>query len=256
MRGSDLVRAFLDVVYPPRCAVCGRLDRSGLCVACIGQFQRVGTPACVRCGDAPDKPSWTRAVCPACRGGRAFSHARGVFAYGGAARTAVHALKFGGRRSLGELLGLLVAEVLDEARQGGPHDPAGLAPLTRVSLVCAVPLHRSREAARGFNQAVLIAEPIAAAIGRPFDSRLLRRVRETRPQPGLSPAERRANLERAFAAVPGRNHLAGQCVLLVDDLMTTGATADACAGALRAAGAYDVRVLTLCRASSDAGSDT
>jgi predicted amidophosphoribosyltransferase len=126
-----------------------------------------------------------------------------------------------------------------------PLSPMADIPFGQVDLVCVVPLWPARERERGFNQVADLAAPVADAIGRPLDAGLLHRTRETRPQPGLGPAERRANVDGAFRAVPGRHPVRRARMLLVDDLITTGATVAACATALRAAGAARVWAVAL-----------
>jgi ComF family protein len=153
-------------------------------------------------------------------------------------REAIHALKFGGRPVLATPLGRLLAEAGARALPAPPADWAdGLVP---------VPLHPARLAERGFNQAELLAAPCAARWRVPVLSRALVRRRPTLPQTDLDPAARRANVRDAFR-VPRPAAVEGRRVLLVDDVLTTGATVGAAARALRAAGAAAVGVLTLAR---------
>ncbi|MBI4700233.1 MAG: ComF family protein [Deltaproteobacteria bacterium] len=155
-------------------------------------------------------------------------------AYGGPLRDALRRLKYGGRPDLGRLMGELA---LRAAR--------GLA--QRPDVAVPVPLHRRRLAERGFNQAALIAGRVAADLGVPLRSRALLRTADTPPQAGLSRAARRANVRGAFV-VSRPDQVRGRLVLLVDDIVTTGATLDACAAVLRASGARDVLGLTVAQA--------
>jgi ComF family protein len=153
-------------------------------------------------------------------------------------RAAIHALKYGGRPVLAAPLGQLLAEEGAEAVPVALRDWAdGVLP---------VPLHPARRAERGFNQAELLAAPCAARWGVRMLPRALVRARPTLPQADLDAAARRANVRDAFrVSRPGE--VRGRRVLLVDDVLTTGATVGAAAGALLAAGAAAVGVLTLAR---------
>jgi ComF family protein len=171
--------------------------------------------------------------CALCRFGlRGFDAAYSYGAYEGALRELVHLLKYGRIRPLAAPLGdwLVSAIPLEQ----------------RFDLVAPVPLHWRRRLQRGFNQAALLAAPVARRYGVPV-TRLLRRRRATSTQAGLSHAGRRNNVAGAFAVRRGRD-VRGSRVLLVDDVFTTGATAGACAAVLKRAGAAYVAVLTLARA--------
>jgi ComF family protein len=120
-------------------------------------------------------------------------------------------------------------------------------PFTDDALLVPVPLHTSRLRTRGFNQALLLARALGRSRGLPVASRALARIRATTAQPGLSAADRRRNLRGAFV-VRQPDAVRDRAVVLVDDVLTTGATADACARALRAAGAATVDVFTVGRA--------
>jgi ComF family protein len=165
-----------------------------------------------------------------------------VATYEGAVRAGIHALKYHGRTAVGVPLGALLAEA------GGARLPA--APLALLDAIVPVPLHPARQAERGFNQAELLARACGRRWGLPVWPRALRRVRPTRPQTELDGAARRANVRGAFA-VSWSAPVAGRRLLLVDDVLTTGATLGAAATALRAAGATLVGALVLARASGE-----
>ena len=149
-------------------------------------------------------------------------------------REAVHAFKFGGKRALALPLGDLLAET------------RALLPIDAVDLLVPVPLHRRRERERGFNQSRLLARRVACAWGVPLRADVLARAAATLPQTDLGAAERRANVRGAFA-LRRPDAVAGRHVVLVDDIMTTGATAGACAALLQEAGAATVGVVTVAR---------
>lgn len=179
-------------------------------------------------------PAVPGTVCAACRVDPPdFDLARSIFTYEDPLREAVHALKFRGRRTAADPLGMLLADLAP------PQMTAG------VGAVVPVPLHPGRMATRGFNQAELLARPLAARLGVPCLPRALVRLRQESPQAELDADARRRNVADAFA--PGHPAVAGT-VLLVDDVFSTGSTADACARVLRAHGASRVVVLTLARA--------
>ncbi len=233
--------AALDLVFPALCPVCeaslaeGRRDP--LCGACWAAMPRLAPPWCERCGlpfrALTPMPPAAPAPCGPCRADPpAWDWARSGAEYEGVVRDAIHAFKFEGKRALARPLAALVLE------QAGGWPAADLAALVPV------PLARARERARGFNQAALLAERLAAGLRLPVRPRWLTRARATAPQSDLGAAERHANVRGAFAAAPA---VAGRHVIVVDDVLTTGATVAECARALRAAGAVRVGVLTVAR---------
>lgn len=156
-----------------------------------------------------------------------------AFSYGGALATAITSLKYGGRVDRARPLSHLLLRAIDPFRDLPPV------------VVIPVPLHRARLALRGYNHAALLAAPVARSLGARFAPRALVRTRDTPAQASLGRDARLRNVERAFVARPGARPCTGDRVLLVDDVRTTGATLDACASALRAAGAAEVMTLVL-----------
>ncbi|MBI3665063.1 MAG: ComF family protein [Acidobacteria bacterium] len=173
-------------------------------------------------------------LCGECRvGPTEFNWARGYGEYDGVLRHLIHLLKYAGMRPLARPLAERLASLLAQA---GP-----------VDLIVPVPLHRRRRWSRGFNQAELLAEALGRLSGLPVETSVLRRYRPTLSQTGLTREQRRQNVKGAFrAGHPGR--IAGKNVALVDDVITTGATVDACAAVLKRAGAAGVVVLAIARA--------
>lgn len=232
--------AVLAALLAPVCAACAaplpQPTRGAVCEACWSAVGRLSPPWCDACGDP--LPSWrvhalAGGRCPRCRrAARAVDRARALGPYDGALRAIIHALKYDGRRSVAPRL----------AAQMAAHAPEILA---GADAIVPVPLHRARERQRGFNQ----ADDLARGLGLPVARALVRR-RATRPQVELPAARRHGNVRDAFACARGRRAgraVAGRVVVLVDDVATTGATLEACARALKAAGAREVRALTAAR---------
>ena len=233
--------AALDLVFPAICPVCASALAAGrrdpLCGTCWETMPRLSPPWCERCGLAfatfgPLAES-TRRECHACSTEPpAFAWARAAVDYDGAAREALQAFKFGGRRLLARPLAALVAETPEAARA------------MRADALVPVPLAPARERDRGFNQAAVLAERLAGHFGVAVRASWLARTRMTAPQTELSAPERRANVRGAFAATRA---VRGRMVVIVDDVFTTGATVSECARALVEAGAQEVGVLTIAR---------
>jgi ComF family protein len=224
-----MLETLLDLLYPPRCAACAtRTAVRGadpFCDLCANGIDPVPS-GCTRCGLPGPDP-----VCGACMlHPPAFDALRAGGLFGGPLADAIHALKYGNRPAVARSLGRWLA-----SRHALPEGAA----------ILSVPLGRRRRLARGYDQAALLAEHVARATRRPRLHRVLRRTRETPPQVGKTRNQRMRNVEGAFAATAA---VAGKDLVLVDDVVTTGATADACARALKRSGARSVWVLAAARA--------
>ncbi len=233
--GERLIDPLLAAVYPTRCLACrawlAHPTRGPLCLACWQRLPQHVTPLCA-CGG----PRGAATSCGRCRRGlEPIARGASLGPLDGTLRVLVHALKYHGRRRVAERLAeLLLAR----------DDAAEL--LSADCLLLPVPLHPRRQRERGFNQAELLAGALARRCGRPLLAGALVRRKDTPSQTGLSATARRANMAGAFA-VRRRAAVQARCIVLVDDVATTGATARACALALRAAGAGEVRLLTAAR---------
>jgi predicted amidophosphoribosyltransferase len=230
----------LDALLPPHCLTCeSTVERQGtLCGTCFRELHLLTPPFCRACG-VPflhAGQGGAEGLCPTCRAHPpAFDTARAALHYDEGAKRLLLPFKHADRT---ELAVPLVARM---AR-------AGAALLARADLLTPVPLHWRRLLARRYNQAALLGRQLASGAGRPFLPDLLRRTRPTPPLDHRGAAERAAVLEGAFAVSPGAQaRIVGKRVLLVDDVMTSGATAEACARALLAAGATGVDVLAAAR---------
>ena len=225
---STISRVALDLAFPASCALC---DAGGalLCDACAAALPRADGSRCTRCW----MPVRGASVCQHCIDvPPAFASIRAACVMDAGARRLAHELKYDGMTSLAEPMALLMGTLAD----------------TRdVDLVVPVPLHARRERSRGYNQAHELARRLADTLHIECDGRAMRRTRDTEPlAKTMHRDERRAIVAAAFAA--RRERVEGRRVLLVDDVVTTGATLDACASALLDAGAIEVRCLTWARA--------
>ncbi|MGH9309230.1 MAG: ComF family protein [Vicinamibacterales bacterium] len=237
-RASD---ALLCVIFAPCCAACRNpLEApamSAVCDACWNAIRPPAPPFCRVCGDA--LVSWRTPHrdgerCPQCRlARRSIACGRALGHYDGALRDILHAFKYEGRRSIGKQLSALMR------RQGQ-------AVLAGADVVVPVPLHWRRRWRRGFNQ----SDELASGLGLPVLP-ALRRRRHTSSQADLPAHARQANVRNAFRVRRGTGaRVRGACVVLVDDVSTTGATLEACAEALVRAGAREVRTLTAARVAT------
>jgi ComF family protein len=224
--------AALDLLFPPRCVVC-RCVGQELCDDCLADFHPIGDSFCSICGE----PQRTSCICRRCSiNPPAYKYVRSAYLFEAGVRKAVHALKYSGRRGLAVPLAAAMAQKL-------PEPPPTVA-------LCPVPLYPARRVQRGYNQARLLAVELArcwSLVCLPAEA--LQRIRSTSSQVGLDYVARRANVSDAFAAEPVL--VSGRSLLLVDDVCTTGATMNACAEVLLAAGVASVAGVTLARASSN-----
>lgn len=231
-------RGLLDLVLPPRCLGCGGLvaDPGTLCAACWQGLAFLGPPHCDCCGLPFAHEPGGAGRCGACLADPpAFDRARAVLRYDDASKGLVLAFKHADRTDAAPAFARWMAR-------------AGQALLAECDLIAAVPLHWRRLFRRRYNQAALLALALGRLGGKPVAPDLLRRRRDTPPQGHLSRGARQRNVAGAFALSPAwQGRLAGKRVLLVDDVMTTGATLDAAAQVLTRAGAAGVDALTLAR---------
>lgn len=234
----------LDVLYPTSCAVCQTTLTHGrtLCDACDADLPRIVDPFCGRCGEAFDGKIEGAFTCPNCSQLRfAFSFARPAMLRDDRTLEMIHRLKYGREIHLAGDLGRLAAEAFSDERLGRV--------LEEKWPLIPVPLHRSRQRWRHFNQAEEIGRSLSARTGLPL-LHGLRRIRSTETQTRLTRAQRLANLKGAFVPTrPCQQWVEGAPAgaLLVDDVLTTGSTVDECARTLRQVGFREIVVVTVMR---------
>ncbi|WP_425299917.1 ComF family protein [Roseibium sediminis] len=233
-------RVVLDILLPPRCAACPQeiAEDAGLCPACWATMPFIEHPVCHRFGTPFTHEIGVAALSPrAIAEPPEFDRCRSACLYQGPAKDLVHALKFSRRRELADPMGRWMAR-------------AGRELLGEAALLVPVPLHRVRLIKRQFNQSADLARAIARHGGGEYQPEVLRRVKNTRPQVGLTAKQRQKNIRGAFVVPPEqRGLIAGRRVVLVDDVFTTGSTVEACARVLLRQGAVCVDVLTFAVAS-------
>lgn len=234
----------LDAVYPARCLTCGAIVDGdfGLCGPCWRDTAFIGGTVCDGCGvplpgdDTEDVPH-----CDAClQAPRPWKHGRAAMLYTDTGRKLVLALKHGDRQEIARPAGLWLSQAAADV-------------VTQNTLIAPVPLHWQRLIKRRYNQSALLARALSHQVDRPWCPDLLQRFRRTRSLDGLGRVEREEVVSNAIRVHPRRRHrLIGRPVLIVDDVMTSGATLAACANACLDAGSGTVCVVTLARVAKDA----
>ncbi|MFD1511648.1 double zinc ribbon domain-containing protein [Lacimonas salitolerans] len=233
------LQTLIRMVYPPRCLSCGEMVDSdfGLCGPCWRDTPFIGGVSCDLCGaPLPGGDPGEVAHCDDClKIARPWDHGRAALVYDGNGRRLVLALKHGDRHEIAQPAARWMAQAARDLLKPG-------------TIVAPVPLHWSRFLRRRFNQSALLAQALARQTGLACCPDLLRRARKTESLDGKSRDQRFATLSEAITAHPKRTNLiANRPVLLVDDVMTSGATLAACADACHTAGASQVCVIVLAR---------
>jgi ComF family protein len=238
IRGT--VRRAVDIVLPPRCLGCGALvgEPGAVCPSCWSGIDFITAPMCHCCGLPFDYDEGPGAICGDCaRRPPLYGHARSAMIYNDASRRLVLAFKHSDRTDAAPAWGHWLSR-------------AGSDLLAAADILVPVPLHRRRLITRRYNQAALMAQALGQQSGLPVAVDALRRTRATPSQGRMNRSQRERNVAGAFAVRDGRlDDVRGARILLVDDVMTTGATLTACIRPLLRAGALNIDVLTLARVS-------
>lgn len=251
------IDALASVLLPAPCRICDRplvnASRIPICEACLGSFVRVGEAVCPCCG-RPQPASAARQSPPAATGSEnepsrlcrlcrvktfAFQHARSWAVYDATLTAAVMLLKYEEVTRLGEWFAQRLTEVYGKTQAS---DAEGWRP----DVIVPVPLHRERQRERGYNQVEMIARPLAKRLGLPMRAHLIARIKPRPARLVLSRSEHWESVRGAYSTPEGLRVDKAR-ILLVDDVMTTGATLDACARALKKAGAAEIVALTVAR---------
>jgi ComF family protein len=225
-------RYVLDFALPPRCAGCGCIvaDVHSFCTECWTEVEFLGETGCVTCGlPLQATEAQTCGICLA-KPPR-IARTRAAVAYDDLSRSLAIRLKYGRKVAIARTMARYMAPLV-------AHSPE--------PILVPVPLHRSRLWQRGFNQSALVARELSRRLKVPADSLALCRSRRTPPLKGMSPLQRRKTVAGAFE-VRNKAAVAGKTVILIDDVLTTGSTAEACARTLQRAGAARVELITWAR---------
>ena len=240
---DQILDSLLNLFYPEVCFICAdpivhRKER-GVCTKCLNKVRdlQLQPPVCSSCGlPMPNFESGADVLCGHCvLQPPAYSGARSFGYYSGELGRLIQGLKFNNRRNL---VPLLVPFLIQAYYGSWDRDD--------FNLVVPIPLHPKRRRTRGYNQSEMLARLLARRTGIPFGNSVLIRKRSTLPQVGLTDTQRRENVRNAFQCI-NSGQISGRRILLIDDVMTTGATASSASAALMKGGALRVSVLTLAR---------
>lgn len=218
----------IDWIYPPVCCTCGEIGKL-ICDGCYSQIAFIQNPSCIFCAE----PLNSGSICKRCKQQLPhFSILRSLGYYSGSLRDAIVSLKYHRNIGLGAFFAPHLCEIIVNEKWN-------------IDLISAIPLSSNRKKERGYNQAEILAKPIARTMNLPYSEKSVHRIKHTSSQVGLSVKERQLNMKEAFEANP--QVVKNKSILLIDDVATTGATMDACAKALLDAGCRQVFGLTLAK---------
>ena len=218
----------LDIVYPLRCPICDEVLDVGMlvCKGCSGQVHHVKEPVCKRCGKPLDHER--QEYCSDCqKRTHVYRQGKAVFLYKEGIRQSMYRFKYGNRREYAVFYAKEAARLYE-----------GWIKKNRIEVIVPIPMYQGKKRRRGYNQAEVFAQALGAELKLPVNNRIVRRVRDTRPQKELNDRERRYNLKNAFQFMP--DIVKYKQILLVDDIYTTGSTMDTVAEVLLSGGAKNV----------------
>ena len=235
-----LIHGLTQILYPKVCLSCkkklGAEAKDGfICSQCRGKIKKNLPPFCISCGRQLEKRWFAKNICPSCQKKRLhFDRAFSPFVYDGIIKELIHKFKYGGREHLGLPLSELMTDFIRDYRL----------PMDCIDCIVPIPLHNTRLREREFNQAQILGRQIALEFKIDILNEAIVRTRHTKTQTDLEIRERAANVKGSFR-VKDPEAVKGKNVLVIDDVLTTGATSSEVAAALKGAGANIVFVLTL-----------
>lgn len=239
LRIADII---LNLLFPLRCGFCSEIipciqaTRYPLCEKCLSKIKFIGQNACAYCGK--ELNDGEKNICKYCKGARYYEKVISVCEYSGLAREKILEFKFMGKKELYKVFSILIIEKLKMTN------------FRNFDIIISVPIHSSKLAERGYNQSELIAREIAKYFGLPVSSSNLIKDKQTESQSLLDKTKRIMNVLDSFR-VQDKREIKGKKVLLVDDIITTGATVNECSKVLKQAGGLEVYVVTIATGRSD-----
>ncbi len=236
------INALVNIIYPKKCLICKEklkihLQNEPICTKCLKNIKKNAPPFCSSCGRHLAKTNLVKNICPDCLKVKLhFDRAFSPYSYEGTIKRLIHEFKYKGKDYLGPHLSAMMVDFIKEYNL----------PINYIDFIIPIPLHKTKFREREFNQAQVLASAIAKKFNKGLLTDTLTRQRPTRAQADLEINERLENVKGSFSitnpqAIKGRN------LLLIDDVLTTGATSSEAAAALKEAGANIVFVLTLAR---------
>ncbi|MCX5705336.1 MAG: ComF family protein [Candidatus Omnitrophica bacterium] len=235
-----LIHGLRAIVYPKTCLSCRKklaekADDGFLCSQCRGKIKKNLPPFCVSCGRQLDKRWLAKNICPACqKNNLSFDRAYSPCTYEGVIKELIHKFKYNDREHLGEPLSRLMSEFIREYSL----------PIDYIDCIIPIPLHKTRLREREFNQSEVLSKYLAQEFNKELVSNAIERFRHTRTQTELVTHQRASNVKNSFR-VTDPQAIKNKNILLIDDVLTTGATSSEAAAALKSAGANIVFVLTI-----------
>ena len=221
----------LGILYPQTCCFCGKISDAEICPQCLKQVEYVKEPVCKKCGKPISNEE--KETCADCEGyEHFFDQGKSVWIHKGSVRWSLYQFKYHNRRIYGKTYGKELFRIYGQKiKEWG------------IDVIIPVPLHKKRRRKRGYNQSEIIAEILGKLTHLPVETKMLERIKHTRPQKELNHKERQKNLQHAFDVKKGWK--VPQNVLVIDDIYTTGSTVDEIAKLLKEKGVQKVFFLTI-----------